>query len=427
VADAREQDQAMEKLLKRGLRGDLDTSGQQCPDANVLATYFDRELNADETRRWELHFSSCANCQEQLAALARTEPLVAAKARATPGLLGRFWKGRWLAPLATAAAVWALWIAVRPTIPPLEPTLPPEPPVATATRSGGEESGESQPAEATRVPAKQVPQAEKEQLTRSDRAISATASRGGRSEATAQAKLNERFRQKASSELADKRVEADEIAPTAAAVHAPPARDQVEAKREAQEEQARVAMAQEAEKVSAVPAPPPEQPGLKKEQALAAAAPADAQEQPAPGLAAAGPVSPRRAKVQGLRSEDRLASSLSRELRIATPDNAVVWRFREPHILENSRDGGQSWTVRKDDVQQPLLAGACPLEKVCWMVGLHGFVLRTTDGENWKQISAPTQAPLLAVEARDADHATVTAADGKRYVTSDGGRTWKPL
>jgi photosystem II stability/assembly factor-like uncharacterized protein len=46
---------------------------------------------------------------------------------------------------------------------------------------------------------------------------------------------------------------------------------------------------------------------------------------------------------------------------------------------------------------------------------------------HWQRISSPTNADLTAVSAQSASDATVVAADGQRYVTSDGGTTWRAL
>jgi photosystem II stability/assembly factor-like uncharacterized protein len=62
---------------------------------------------------------------------------------------------------------------------------------------------------------------------------------------------------------------------------------------------------------------------------------------------------------------------------------------------------------------------------VCWLVGSAGTVLLATDGERWEPRPFPERIDLVAVEARDALHATVTARDGRRFVTDDGGATWR--
>jgi photosystem II stability/assembly factor-like uncharacterized protein len=86
-------------------------------------------------------------------------------------------------------------------------------------------------------------------------------------------------------------------------------------------------------------------------------------------------------------------------------------------------------------VTADLLAGAAASEKIAWVVGRAGIIVRTEDGEHWRQVTPPpaTQSvaasPGLApdwigVEARDTLHATIISRDLRRFVTEDGGRTW---
>ena len=61
----------------RRLADGLDTSGRDCPDADVLAAFATRLLDADEYSRWEAHAARCSLCQRNLAALARSGALEA--------------------------------------------------------------------------------------------------------------------------------------------------------------------------------------------------------------------------------------------------------------------------------------------------------------------------------------------------------------
>ncbi len=51
----------------------------------------------------------------------------------------------------------------------------------------------------------------------------------------------------------------------------------------------------------------------------------------------------------------------------------------------------------------------------------------TKDATNWTKIAAPVSADFSAVAAKDASSATVTAADGRKFQTTDSGKHWKAL
>jgi photosystem II stability/assembly factor-like uncharacterized protein len=84
-------------------------------------------------------------------------------------------------------------------------------------------------------------------------------------------------------------------------------------------------------------------------------------------------------------------------------------------------------------VTADLLAGVAPSEKIAWVVGRAGIIVRTEDGERWRQVTPPAieaatpsalNSDWIVVEARDALHATIISRDLRRFVTEDGGRTW---
>jgi photosystem II stability/assembly factor-like uncharacterized protein len=52
-------------------------------------------------------------------------------------------------------------------------------------------------------------------------------------------------------------------------------------------------------------------------------------------------------------------------------------------------------------------------------------VLRTTNGVRFDIIAVPAARNFVSVQATDALHATLRAADGRVYVTEDGGKIWK--
>jgi hypothetical protein len=375
--------------LRRALSHRLATSGKECPDASLLAAYFDRELTSAEASRWELHFSTCARCQGQLAALARSEPCPSgrrapAEQPAVRLPVGhRFWDLRWIAPLATAAAAAALWIALRPTLPNLEqqPARPaggPAKPAAEKEEVMGYRVGPARPpgepgekkrgaptAAARRGGLDRIAPEEKPQ-ERAEGLVTGVAPKGADKVPGLQAQMSPESTLKAKAGPAGAVGAASGAAAAATAVPAPPSLK------------------------------PPETPAERAQ------------------LARNAPASPRSA----------LLAEHTWELRVVAPGGQVMWRFGPEGSVEHSRDAGKTWKGQfLKDTPTPL-AFSAPSETVCWAVGAAGTVLRTTDGESWERAPAPTQADLIRVEARDAQHAAITARDGKTYRTNDGGRTW---
>ncbi len=73
----RDDDKLMAGMLRRTLAHssvrDTTAGGNDCPPSDVLAAYYERSLGDDESAQYELHFSQCARCREQLAAMVRAE------------------------------------------------------------------------------------------------------------------------------------------------------------------------------------------------------------------------------------------------------------------------------------------------------------------------------------------------------------------
>ena len=109
---------------------------------------------------------------------------------------------------------------------------------------------------------------------------------------------------------------------------------------------------------------------------------------------------------------------------VASPDPAVRWRFGAAGNIERTEDNGATWTKLTTGVTVELTAGVSTSPSVCWVVGRNGTVLRTTDGRSWARVDIPDAVDLVSVEATDGSVAVVTSADGRRFRTSDAGRTW---
>ena len=148
---------------------------------------------------------------------------------------------------------------------------------------------------------------------------------------------------------------------------------------------------------------------------------------PAAGAPAAPRLAGRRAMVQAPAASVigglGLSSSTSSMISVRTADNVERWRFGPDGSIQYREPGG-AWRQQVSGVTSNLRAAAAPSPTTCWIVGSGGTILRTTDAQHWQKVPAPTSADLISVFAAGADDATVTAATGARFATTDGGITW---
>ncbi|HET7841143.1 MAG TPA: carboxypeptidase regulatory-like domain-containing protein, partial [Terriglobia bacterium] len=158
MKDESARDKAIENLLGQKLRGRA-TAGNGCPDAEIIASYFERTLSQKERSRWEGHFDSCAACQQRIAALVRMDEASEASisspfTKPAPQPKKRFLlRWAWTAPLLLVVLVAGLWYTGE-----LEPLLnrhsgteatAPPPAVKPASRQEIATTGSQAPAAAT--------------------------------------------------------------------------------------------------------------------------------------------------------------------------------------------------------------------------------------------------------------------------------------
>ncbi len=445
--DPRDKEKALEKLLPSALRATFNPGGAECPEADLLAAYAERTLSAPEAARWEEHFSTCARCQEVLAVFARSEEAFAAERElqvaAAAGLHGdaaaaasrpasaqevapkprRLLDWRWLVPAVAAAAAVAVWIAVRP-VPPRStgteiarnvPVISPSSKPAQVTPSAPAPSSETAP------PKKEAAFAARQQAGRAVRGRAA----GG-------AGLAARDERKVSSR------QVGGVVGTLSATPAPAAR--------AEEGRAVAGIADRAQEVGRAAQNEPKQKPAQVQDKLAgvsgqvqsmnelavttgAAKKADGQKKtssaavsPARG-AVLDKAHPESAPLMGFKQR----ALESRIVLVATQDRSVMWRVGAAGLIEHSSDGGATWQAQASNTETDLLAGSAPTEKICWVVGRAGTILRTIDGEHWEKIAPPVALDYIRVSASDALRAQIFALDGKRFLTADGGRTWESV
>jgi hypothetical protein len=393
---------AFDAAVGRVLRGAQPR--ETCPDAELLAAYFERTLHPDESIHWEEHFSLCTRCQEQLAAMARSEP--ATEKPAVSWVLFPRLSLKWLVPAFAALGAVALWVAIRPA-PEFEQARVPEAKL-------------SAPAETSPTLAK--PAVPESTATEAPKQLAAPTPAKRRPDVT--------------SVPVAKQPLVDEIAKVEA--------DAALRGDEAKEKAAVVAQAQEAKPAQL---PPPATPAAAPAQAagVAAAEQEAIKKQTAPEqldrlrqqdagrMLASRELQKQEANAEAKRDRSGAANfamkagvaSPAATRLITTPGGAVRWAVGAAGRIFISRDAGQSWVAQESGVRVNLSAGHAPSDSVCWVVGQRGTILRTTDGHRWEKLAFPLELDLVKVEAADASHASVFSADGQVFVTEDGGKTWR--
>jgi Putative zinc-finger len=428
---SRERDDATAGLLKRTLAGDAG-DGNGCPEPDILAAYFERSLDADETAHVELHLSECARCREQLVALGRAEEAADMPPGETlPRLLrpSWIWDWRWLAPVAAVLILTAVWATRRPALTEI---------ARHATQS----------ATASREPAQTSAPEEKEE-------------RPSRLAAPAPNAAPE-TPEPASAANTKTRAEPANRPSAPVAKPAAPSENALSAGNLAVPARSLAARDALSKKVVAPRKSLPEQtanarmPGANEAVAVESAAPAAATPQTAPasgapmaagtgrgndvgvaGGVASGPVAADSAKAKeqpvasnGLQSQAEIATTTQEQLSasfiVRTPDKSVLWRIGSSGFVERSGDGGLTWNGTLPKQNAHYAAGSAPSAKVCWLVANDGIILLTQDAANWQTIPPPIQTNFVAVVARDAWTATVTTADGRKFTTTNQGERWTP-
>ena len=349
----RDPDPAFERLVARGLAQETDRSGRACPDADLLAAWFDHALSPPERERVEAHVSSCESCQQILAALARSEPEVIRAAPLPAPARPWHWHWRWAVPLATAVLV--VIVGSRTLISP-GPTGGLPTPSEQARRAEPVAANPPAPARTAASPQAASP-------------VTMAVPAASRPPASPAAPRSEVAR----------------LAPPPAAGAAP----------------------------AALGAAPPAGAGTRAEGQVADMA--GREPDPRSGqqvMKTAAPPGPMKA------SDVAAARSI-----VSGP--SVSWRFGPDGLIEKSIDRGQSWEIQSSGVTTVLSDASAPTDRVCWIVGAGGVVVRTVDGRTWRRVRPPTGADLVAVHAWSDLSATVTASDRAEYETADGGATWR--
>jgi hypothetical protein len=365
-----------DRLLRDALRpGAPATTSSGCADADALAAWADGTLSSADRTAFEIHAADCARCQALMAAMVVSEP---------PPVEPAWWRRAvfsWLMPLAAATAALVVVVSLA-----LNQRRTPASPLANNVAIDDSRAATPSRAEEKAAPKPTAPPAPTPEAPRA--------------------------RASTTAELRRERV--DTIA------HAPRPQDEPKgaASLSAAKTEQRAADTAPAAAPRAAQAPP-----ASPASAAAGAASADQAARPP---AAAAEASANAVGTRSFRTSDvdgRRMKAVTAPLLIASPDGESRWRIVDDKI-EHTTDGGSTWRARPLDTATPVRAGAAPAARICWLAGVRGLVLLTTDGDTWIRVGLPEPVDLVAIEATDELHATVTTATGRRFRTSDGGKTW---
>lgn len=459
-----------DEMLARRVGQALDrmksSSADDCPDAAIIAAYAEQALEPAESAKWEDHFAHCAKCRQIVRVLAASEdtPLAAkevaqlgklvAAGRAAAEISGSRaartrppfvdWRTRWWAPALGVAAVLCVWLVMRPPwratnrgaletlvaqAPKQEAPVNPAPSVAdqfsrvapqqdrktTATPSADRSSANTQSLNSpVDAPTKRPADTNKD----SEGTLSAAADAAN--SVQAEKKLNS---------LPDGR----EIQPPA--IPPPPAAPpQAQAATGA-------SLAPRSEARAELDATKPAPQAKTKADAAGNVASRDKEAAIVQDEASAkvgGTVRQQGAVEPPSNGQNNRAFAVFRPMQkysslLKAPSGSILWRAGIGGIIERSSDAGKTWISQLSPSKEDWLAGAAVSDTICWVAGRQGAIARTMDGEHWERMSPPGQAAgadaklpdWTGIAARDAQSVTITASDGRKFATADGGKTWQ--
>jgi len=414
----------------------------------VLTVSAEEPLAQQEVSRLGELVSKTASANDSAAQTPQTEIATARPQIVRPAGHRAPW--HWLVPAFGIAAAVALWFSLRPTPPRLAPgtqimaektAVPPPPGQQEQLAQGNVPPQPAVPPPATSSPARNTPGPA---LTpqKEDRSLD----RETFSAANAPAKQKDALRDEASNEVSSSRApnenkKAASGAPSAEADRAVPAAPPLPGQQTQAATVTDAAPAVTAGNAGAIAGAGAATPSAALQAQTARQAPAPQAAPPSGSqLSADNAV---KALPLASRSIAAMAKVATAPIIFGTPDRGVEWRIGSAGSIDRSGDQGRTWQSQSSGVSSDLLAGATVSDKIAWIVGRAGTILRTTDGEHWQRATTPPASPasgvaggrvdaiasspdLSGVQATDALHAIITSAEGRRYATSDGGRTWTP-
>lgn len=470
MKDELARDKAVEKMLAQKLR-DRATPGNGCPDAEIIAAYFERALPQKERARWEAHFDSCARCQQRIAALVRmdeageaslTHPS-AKSASAPKKAVAVFTGGRtlrrwaWAAPVLLAVVLGGLWYTgefgpalyrhtgtvkpsaqtpaspaktpespaplnnqvVSPT-PPQAAKIEPAPPQPAQTSAGQAAAGGTlQSAVGVPVHPEQAGAAG-ESTTKNPETQTADVAATPPKELEARAESSPGARGIVGVANAPRNENQTVV------VSPPNVQDREVAGSATQN--VTVTVAPQAATAAPPSAGRPEPMALKKAQAVEAekAAVNRNEEEKAPGQTASGILQGRNAVnlMDQFAPAFRYTRAPSEAGNHGVISTAFLWRVGSQGLIQK-QGADEKWTTVASGISEDLLDISFPSYEIGWAVGRHGTVLRSANGgASWGRLASPTDEDLVRVRATSVEAAEVVTRSGVEFITTDGAATW---
>ena len=297
-------------------------------EPEVLAAWSEGTLPSSDARQVEAHLADCMTCQQMLAVFARTEPPPALSSGFRSVVSGFSW--RWAVPLAAAATVAAIWVAIpeEERTAQLNPTA--AAPLSEAAPPPGGLSNARIPGNPTDLSADAAaPARAKERAARSD-AVAGSLADQTAPELREKIVSQEKADQFASSRAANERDQdlKAEAAPTARSV--------------------------------------------------------------APAQAAAAPAAPQPVQEQDRARAERETTSLLRQAapaEIVSPDPQIRWRIVPTGRLERSTNAGKTWEAVTLPQPVNVTAVRAPSATTAIVTTTDGRLLRTDDqGKTWNPV-----------------------------------------
>ena len=416
-------------LLRRTLASSA-AAAEPCPEPEILAVYSERALGADETARYELHFSQCARCRDQLARIIR------AAAPTHPFSRRHRWVWPWtwfvLTPV-TAALLFAAALLLRRPV-----SKPASEQGLVAMQTPNQPPRVDEPGPQDRVQeTEQPPSVKPASPPGPSRMRSATGSirraapdyKGAivsppRRPAVAPAPRDKELNDSYATDLPLQSrnytalKKSEKPAPQAPAVQTPGGGVQSGDIEQPRGQPQRVTV--EAQAATVTSAEPTQHPLADNSAGNAGGSAAEATPKKArPMFMAAGGAAVGNQMITVEAPLDHSARML-----VPSPDPQVLWRISSGRYVEMSVDAGTTWRTQWTSPTAHVVAGSAPSIDTCWLVGRGGIVLLTTDANKWRTLTPPADADFGSVAAVDASSATVTATDGRQFKTSDGGKHW---